>query len=129
MSAKKILIIDDDRDVASALMRVLQSHGYTACHAADGEQGVRMAEKEKPDLILLDFFMPFKNGFEVCREIRENSEISSVPIIALTAFGQDIGEVHGMTRNGETLEFQDRIEKPFEFNALLYRMEKIISPA
>ena len=128
-NAKKILIIEDDSDISGPLSRVLSSHGYATCHAADGDEGVRLAEAEKPDLILLDFFLPGKNGFEVYREIRNNSETAYVPIVALTAFGQDIGELHGLPNDGQAPEFADRLEKPFEFNVLLNRLEKIFGPA
>ena len=65
---KRILIIDDDEALTGALVRLLQDEGYQVRCAADGEEGIRLAEQEPPDLILLDFMMPLKNGFDVCTQ-------------------------------------------------------------
>jgi DNA-binding response OmpR family regulator len=121
-AAKTILLIDDDEDLAFALARVLSSAGYEVRQAGDGEEGVSLAVEAPPDLILLDFMMPGVDGFEACRRIRAIPELSGVPIIALTAFGQNIGEIHGM-RQAEGFEgIQDYLEKPVEPNVFLARV-------
>jgi len=118
---KTILIVDDD-DLASVMTHLLESRGYRVRRASDGEEGVRMAREQPPDLILLDFMMPVKDGFDACREIRSSPEAGGVPIVALTAFGQDIGEIHGLTRGGDAAAIQDFLEKPVEPNVFLERI-------
>lgn len=118
-----ILFIDDDEDLVAALSIVLQRAGYRVRHAPDGEVGVRMALRYRPDLILLDFMMPVKDGFEACSELRATPALRLVPILALTSFGQDIGEIHGLARDADgTPHFRECLEKPIEPNVLLDRI-------
>ncbi len=132
MAAKKdaptVLFIDDDVDLVHALSSVLEHEGYRVRHAPDGEVGVAMAAEQRPDVIILDFMMPAKNGFEACCELRQLDSLKDVPIVALTAFGQDIGEVYGLGR-GDTLGVQDYLEKPVEFNVLLERLATVLAAA
>jgi DNA-binding response OmpR family regulator len=119
---KTILIIDDDDDTAAALSCILESTGYRVRRAADGDEGLRMAAAERPDLIILDFMMPVKDGFCTCRELSDNPDLRRVPIIALTAFGQDIGEEHGLPRDEASNRIREYLEKPVEPNILLERV-------
>ena len=123
---RTVLVIDDDDDMAYALSRTLEGAGFQVRRAEDGDEGVRMAAAEPPDAILLDFMMPVKNGFEACREIRRIPALRSVPILALTAFGQDIGEIHGMSLDAGSGGIQGCMEKPFEPNLLLERLTTIM---
>jgi DNA-binding response OmpR family regulator len=126
-AAKKILIIDDDQGFALALTRFLEKAGYAVRRAENGEEGLRMAAREFPDLIFLDFMMPTKTGFEVCQELRLIPGLCTVPVIVLTAFGQNIGEIHGL-RQGETgTQVQAVLEKPIEPNVLLERLAEALS--
>lgn len=121
-----ILLIDDDYDLAASLSVVLEREGYSVRHAPDGEAGIRMATEQRPDLIILDFMMPGKNGFETGTELRTMTDLAGVPIMALTAFGQDIGRTHGFDHaDGKIL--QDYLEKPVEFNVLLGRVAGLLS--
>src|SRR5512136_1732309 len=81
---KKILIVDDERDIVKALMIRLQGAGYHVVTAFDGAQGVFMAHKEKPDLILLDIRMPAGDGFSVAQRLKRSSHTWTIPIIFLT---------------------------------------------
>ena len=119
---KTILIIDDDDDTAAALSCILESTGYRVRRAADGDEGLRMAAAERPDLILLDFMMPVKDGFCTYRELNDDPNLRRVPIIALTAFGQDIGEEHGLPRGNAPSGIREYLEKPVEPNILLERV-------
>ncbi len=121
-----ILFIDDDEDLAVALSAALIHNGYRVRHAANGDQGVAMAVQEPPDLILLDLMMPVKNGFEACTELRQVPALRDVPIVALTAFGQNIGEIHGLTRADAAVHIQDFMEKPLEINVLLERLKALM---
>lgn len=124
---RKILIIDDDDDLAVALSALLTSSRYEVRRAADGAVGLEMAAAEPPDLILLDFMMPVKNGFEVCCELQENDRLRDVPVIALTAFGRDIGEVYGLAPEEAPSCVRDYLEKPYEANVLLERIASAIA--
>jgi DNA-binding response OmpR family regulator len=81
---KKILIVDDERDIVKALMIRLQGAGYEVVTAFDGAQGVFMAHKEKPDLILLDIRMPAGDGFSVAQRLKRSTHTFTIPVIFLT---------------------------------------------
>ena len=82
--SKKILIVEDDRSLQSALAITLEKHHYVTSSAFDGEAGLAAAEKEKPDLILLDIILPKKDGFAFMAAMQENPAIASIPVIVLT---------------------------------------------
>lgn len=81
---KRILIVDDERDIVKALMIRLQGAGYDVVTAFDGAQGVFMAHKEKPDLIILDIRMPAGDGFSVAERLRRSTHTFTIPVIFLT---------------------------------------------
>ena len=85
LSSKKILIVDDDRAIHVMLGAVLSAHGFVVLSAMTGEDGLRLASLEKPDLIILDVIMPTMKGREVCRKIKENPETGPIPVLFLTA--------------------------------------------
>ncbi|MGO8705374.1 MAG: two-component system response regulator [Candidatus Brocadiia bacterium] len=119
---KRILVIDDDEALTGALVRLLQAEGYRVRSAADGEEGIRLAEQEPPDLILLDFMMPLKTGFDVCTDLQSIASLRNVPVLVMTAFGQDIGETHGVSMEKPPSNIRGRLEKPFEINVMLERV-------
>ena len=121
-AAKTILLADDDADLLKAVSRVLEVAGYRVLCAANGDECLRLASEQRPDLVLLDLVMPVKSGFETCEALRRLPGLAGVPIIALTAFGENIGEIHGLMRNGDSCPIQDCLEKPVEFNVLLQRV-------
>lgn len=81
---KKILVIEDDAALQNSIREILKSGGYTVISALTGEDGVRLAAAEIPDLILLDLILPQKDGFEVLTKVRNTPETSKVPVIVLT---------------------------------------------
>ena len=119
---KTILIADDDRDMVYALSSFLDSAGYRIRCAADGDECVSMAVEEPPDLILLDFIMPGKNGFDACRELRQVPALRDVPIIVLTAFGQGLSDFYDTDEAEMATGVQGFLEKPVEPNVLLERL-------
>ena len=125
--SKKILFIDDDDDLSSALSVLLESAGYAVRRAANGDEGLRMARQERPDLILLDFMMPVKSGFATFQEMRQIEALRSVPIIALTSFGQNIGEIYGLSSQDARQQIQGFLEKPVEPNVLLERIGEALA--
>lgn len=117
---KKILVIEDDPDIR-VLMEYILKDDYEVVSCSDGRSGIDEALKTKPDLILLDLYMAGMSGFEVCKTIRGNSEISSIPIIIITAGAQreDVSE-------GYAIGADDYIFKPFDPEELIERMEKLL---
>lgn len=100
---KKILLIEDEQALQKTLTSKLESGKYNVISSLNGEDGLLMAKKEKPDLIILDLILPKKSGFEVLREIKETEEIKDIPIIILT-----------------NLEDMTDIQKVFDLGATTY---------
>jgi DNA-binding response OmpR family regulator len=113
-----ILICDDHKAVHESLRLYLEKEGYTKSSAYDGEEALRLAQTEQPDLILLDLMMPKLSGTEVCREIRKTS---SVPIIMLTAKGEEIDRILGLELGAD-----DYIVKPFSPREVLARIKAVL---
>jgi two-component system alkaline phosphatase synthesis response regulator PhoP len=121
-TGKTILLIDGDEDFREPMAMVLAAEGYRVCCAANGDQGIRMAAEQPPDLIILDLMMPEKDGFETSQELSAVPRLRDVPILALTAFSQDIGEIYGAPKNGPPRSIRGYMEKPVEFNVFLERV-------
>ena len=81
---KKILVIDDDPDIVLYLSTLLQDNGYATVTAANGQEGIDQVRAERPDIILLDITMPEKSGVRFYRDVRENDELKSIPVIMVT---------------------------------------------
>lgn len=117
--AKKILIVDDEKDIRDLLEFNLETEGYKTSKAQDGEEALKKAVEKKPDLILLDIMLPKKDGFEVLRELRAGKETSDIPVIFLTAKDSEIDEVVGLELGAD-----DYIIKPISIRKLLARVKK-----
>jgi len=87
MSGKKILTIDDDRSITKLNETVLSKEGYEVSVAADGHEGLRVAEEVQPDCILLDLILPGQFGYEVCKSLNENEKTKHIPVIIITGSG------------------------------------------
>ncbi|MGB7574203.1 MAG: response regulator [Thermodesulfobacteriota bacterium] len=111
---KKILIVDDERDIVKALMIRLQGAGYEVVTAFDGAQAIFVAHKEKPDLILLDIRMPAGNGFSVAEKLKHSVNTLSIPVIFLTGSPERNAEERAMT-----LGARFYIKKPYDPEELL----------
>ena len=114
--AKKILIVEDEKNIVDILSFNLTREGYTALEAYDGEAGLQLALEQDPDLILLDLMLPRKNGFDVCRAIRDAGR--TTPIIMLTAREEETDKVLGLELGAD-----DYITKPFSMRELLARVK------
>lgn len=95
----KILVIDDSPTEAQYVRTILEAKGYEVLWAKTGEQGVKLAQEESPDLILMDVVMPGMSGFQATRKLTRSSETSNIPIIMLTTKDQETDRIWGM-RNG-----------------------------
>ena len=112
---KKILVVEDEKAIADILEFNLKKEGYSVVCAYDGEAGLSAAKSENPDLILLDVMLPKLDGFEVCKEVRKNS---NVPIIMLTAREEEVDKVLGLELGAD-----DYITKPFSMRELMARIK------
>jgi len=115
----RILIIEDETPMRTALADVLEGEGYRTLAAADGEAGLRKAVAEKPDLILLDVMMPKLDGFAVCAELRRLGHVT--PVLMLTAKGQIEDRVNGLDVGAD-----DYLVKPFSTDELLARVRALL---
>ncbi len=125
----KILLIDDDVDFVEATKIVLESKPYEVVVAYEGEEGLRKAREEKPDLVILDIIMPIKDGFTAAEQLKKDPQLNKIPILMLTAFAEKGGESSIATSRGLTLEAEDYIDKPVSPEELLRRVEKHLKQA
>jgi DNA-binding response OmpR family regulator len=116
---ERILIIEDEAPMRTALTDLLAAEGYRVLTAADGESGLRRALDEKPDLILLDIMMPKLDGFELCAELRRLA--NAMPVLMLTAKGQIEDRVAGLDAGAD-----DYLVKPFSTEELLARVRALL---
>ena len=118
--AKKILIVDDEPDILMITEIRLKASGYEILTAADGREALEAAEKQKPDLILLDLSMPEIDGCEVAKRIKTNEALKHIPIIFFAATSVDIaGKV-------EECQADDYCLKPFDSEELLKKLKKLL---
>jgi DNA-binding response OmpR family regulator len=115
----KILIVEDQKDMVTGLAFNLEAQGYEVRAAYDGEAGLALAEREKPDLIVLDIMLPKKDGFEVCRELRHKGH--DVPILILTARREEADKVLGLEIGAD-----DYLTKPFGLSEFLARVKALL---
>ncbi|OOB78626.1 MAG: two-component system response regulator [Epulopiscium sp. Nele67-Bin002] len=115
---KKILIIDDDNNIAELIVLYLQKEGYNTSEAYTGKQGLELFRTYEPDIILLDVMLPEMDGYDVCKEIRKTSR---VPIIMLTAKGDVFDKVLGLELGAD-----DYLVKPFDPRELIARVKAVL---
>jgi two-component system alkaline phosphatase synthesis response regulator PhoP len=118
----KVLIVEDDESMAAALRDGFEYESYRVTVAKDGAEGLRLATEGSPDLIVLDVMLPKTSGLDVCKRIRASG--NDVPIIMLTARGQEIDKVVGLKSGAD-----DYVTKPFGFMELMARVEAVLRRA
>lgn len=116
--AKKVLVVEDDSNIAELLRLYLEKDGFDVFLAADGGEGIRRAQELQPDLILLDIMLPVVDGWVVCSEVRKTS---NVPIIMLTAKGETFDKISGLEMGAD-----DYVTKPFEVKELMARIHAVM---
>ena len=117
MAKETILVVEDEEDIRELLKYNLEKEGYQVFGAATGEEGLRAVRDRRPDLILLDLMLPGIDGLEVCRRIRGGAQTQHLPIIMLTAKGEEADIVTGLELGAD-----DYIAKPFSPRVLLARL-------
>lgn len=118
MERKKILLVDDEIQLADMVKMRLEANNYDVITASGGIEGLEKAEKDNPDLILLDILMPDMDGYQTLEKLKENSETESIPVIMLTAEGQ----ADDLTRS-VSLGAIDYVVKPFSPVTLLEKIK------
>ena len=121
---KKILIVDDEEDIAFSLARRLTASGYEVICAEDGVEGLRRAQTDNPDLILLDLMLPKMDGFKVCRLLKFDERYKRIPIIMVSARSQEEDVTQGKETGAECY-----ITKPFDSAALMDKIAELLGPA
>lgn len=121
MEASKILIVDDEPDILNFLSYNLAKEGYEVLQATDGEEAISIAEKEIPDLIVLDIMMPKMDGVEVCRHLRNKTEFDNTTIAFLTAREEDYSHIAALEVGGD-----DYITKPIRPRVFISRVKALL---
>lgn len=116
--SERILIAEDDANIAELVKIILEAKGYITLWSKDGREALKMAEENLPDLILLDVMMPKLNGYEVLKLLKENESLQHIPVIFLTVKGETDSKVVGLRMGGH-----DYITKPFDLDELIARVE------
>ena len=116
--AAKILIVEDEAPLAEMLRYNLESEGFRVSHAGNGEEAEILVAEEKPDLVVLDWMLPGVSGIEICRRMRSRMETKSIPIVMLTARGEEGDRIRGLSTGAD-----DYVVKPFSLPELMARVQ------
>ena len=126
MSAKYILIVDDDPDLVETVSMMLESKGFEVGKAYDGIEGEEAIKKRRPDVLILDVMMPRKNGYELCKELKSNKWTKEIPVILLTAVGEAVPTTTYSHAEGMAVEAEDFIPKPVDAATLVEAVERLL---
>jgi two-component system phosphate regulon response regulator PhoB len=124
MSKPVVLIVEDEAPLVMLLRYNLEREGFQVCEAADGEEALVQIAERKPDVVLLDWMLPLVSGIEVCRRIRRSPETRALPVIMLTARGEESDRVRGLNSGAD-----DYVVKPFSPSELVARLRAVIRRA
>ncbi|MBV07932.1 MAG: DNA-binding response regulator [Rubinisphaera sp.] len=121
MSQQTIQIIEDERSISDALAYNLQKDGFEVISSTDGQDGLRRAQANLPDLIVLDLMLPVLDGLEVCRQLRSDSRTKHIRILMLTAKSEEVDEIVGFSMGAD-----DYVTKPFKIKPLISRIKALL---
>jgi len=121
LDGKTVLCADDDLEILSLVTRHVRSMGATVLEASDGEEALKVAKREKPDLIVLDVMMPGMSGWEVCRAVREDDSLSETGVLMLTGIGERLNEMTSPLYGAD-----DFLDKPFELDDLDAKLRGVL---
>jgi len=124
MAKEKILIIEDDKNISKLIKYNLEKEGFDCSACFDGEEGLKTLAGCSFDLIILDIMLPGMDGLEVCRRVKHNKELSAIPVIMLTAKGEEVDRVVGFELGAD-----DYMVKPFSPRELVLRIKAILKRA
>jgi two-component system alkaline phosphatase synthesis response regulator PhoP len=121
MSRGKVLVVDDEEYIQHILNFSFGAEGYEVITAADGEEALKKARHEKPDIIVLDIMMPKMDGYEACKKLKNDPQTRGIPVILLTAKGRDVDRKLGAEAGAD-----DYVVKPFSPGRLIERVDGMI---
>ncbi len=124
MPKAKVLVVDDEKDIVELVQYNLKKEGYRVISACDGERTMDLVKKKLPDLIILDLMLPGMDGLEVCRILKKDSRTSGIPVIMLTAKGEETDIVVGLELGAD-----DYVTKPFSVRQLAARVKAVLRRA
>jgi len=128
--AKRILIVDDDRDYGDALRIVLENQGYTVTHVLNIREGQQAVKGERPDLIILDVMMDrHTDGFDFCYDLKHDEILRTIPVMMVTAVTEKTGFKFSPESDGEYLQAEAYVSKPIPVAELLSRVNRMIGAA
>ena len=119
---KKILIVEDDPSFLRAISHIVEKEGYEVTYASNGMTGLRMAKEDKPDLLILDIMLPGIDGFEICYQLRHEPETAKLPIIMLSAKGQETDKTTGLEVGAD-----EYLTKPVDRAVLLEKVTALLA--
>ncbi|HVJ51458.1 MAG TPA: phosphate regulon transcriptional regulator PhoB [Aliidongia sp.] len=119
-----VMIVEDEAPLVTLLRYNLEKEGFGVCEASDGEEALVQIAERKPDVVLLDWMLPLVSGIEVCRQIRRSPQSRALPIIMLTARGEEGDKIRGLNSGAD-----DYITKPFSPSELIARVRAVIRRA
>jgi len=118
---KRLLLIEDEEDIAALIKLQAEISGYKLHVEVDGVNGYRAIEREKPDLVILDIMLPGMNGLDVCRKMKSNPELKNIPVVILSAKGEELDVVLGLELGAD-----DYVAKPFSPKVLFSRIKAVL---
>lgn len=118
---KRLLLIEDEEDIASLIKLQAELSGYKLHVEVDGLNGFRAIEREKPDLVILDIMLPGQNGFDICRKMKSSPELKNIPVIILSAKGEELDVILGLELGAD-----DYVAKPFSPKILFSRIKAVL---
>jgi two-component system phosphate regulon response regulator PhoB len=121
MSQATILVVEDEAPLVTLLRYNLEREGFAVLEAQDGDDAVNQAREQKPDLVLLDWMLPLVSGIEVCRQLRRHPETRAIPIVMLTARGEEGDKLRGLDSGAD-----DYVTKPFSPSELIARIRAVL---
>lgn len=124
MTKKTILLVEDDAAIREMVVFALEKEGFNVLEAADGQAAMVLVANERPDLVLLDWMLPGASGIEICRELKRDEDTRELPVIMLTARGEEDDRVQGLEIGAD-----DYISKPFSVRELVARIKAVLRRA
>jgi len=121
MQKQKVLLIEDEEDIADLIKLQADMFGYKCLHAADGLNGFEQVAKEAPDLVILDLMLPGQNGLDVCRKMKSDPRLKSIPIVMISAKSEETDVVLGLELGAD-----DYVTKPFSPRVLFSRIKAVM---
>ncbi|RMG91669.1 MAG: response regulator [Candidatus Dadabacteria bacterium] len=118
----KVLAVDDEPNILLSLEYILEQEGFDVYTARDGDEALELAEQVRPDVVLLDVAMPRKDGYEVCRLLRGNQDLSGTRVVMLTAKGQPLERKKGLEVGADVY-----VTKPFATDELIEKIRKVLA--